>query len=63
MSNCVANGKEEEAIELTSGIDFKKYFNGATYEPLETAIHMQTMLSKCDNVEVVIDDRRDCNDE
>eukprot|EP00957_Ditylum_brightwellii_P088609 6749201-Ditylum_brightwellii.AAC.1 len=61
MSECVVNSKQEEAMDLTNSIDFKKHCYGATYVPLETAIHMQTMVSKCDNVQVVIDDRRDCN--
>jgi hypothetical protein len=63
MSNCVANSKQEEAVKLTGGIDFTKYFYRATYVLLQSAMHMQSKISKYEEVEIVIDTQRDDNND
>eukprot|EP00957_Ditylum_brightwellii_P102127 7785321-Ditylum_brightwellii.AAC.1 len=59
MSNCVANSKQEEEVKLTGGINFTKYFYGATYMPLQSAMHIQSKILKYEEVEIVIDTQRD----
>jgi hypothetical protein len=57
LSPFAANEKRKEAMENSECINFKKYSEGATYVPLEVALHLQRELSKQTKTNVIVDHR------